>query len=118
MAETPQQEGSAMPAYLAQVSYTSDAWRTQVGNPQNPLDRVRFVVENLGGQIETIYYAFGDYDIVAIIQFPDNQSAAALSLAAQAGGAIKAYKTTPLMSIDEGLGAMSKAADAGYRPPS
>ncbi len=107
-----------MPAYLAQVSYTSDSWRTQVGNPQSPLDRVKSVAENLGGTIETIYYAFGDYDIVAIIQFPDNQSAAAFSLAAQAGGAVKAYKTTPLMAIDEGLGAMRKAASAGYRPPS
>jgi uncharacterized protein with GYD domain len=107
-----------MPTYLAQVSYTSDSWRAQVGNPQNPLDRVRSVAEGLGGQIEAIYYAFGDYDIVAIVQFPDNQSAAAFSLAAQAGGAVKAYKTTPLMSIDEGLGAMKKAASAGYRPPS
>ena len=107
-----------MLAYLAQVSYTSDAWRTQVGNPQSPLDRVRSVVENLGGQIESIYYAFGDYDIVAIVQFPDNQSAAAFSLAAHAGGAVQAYKTTPLMSIEEGLEAMRKAANAGYRPPS
>jgi uncharacterized protein with GYD domain len=107
-----------MPAYLVQASYTSDAWRTQVGNPQSPLDRVRSVVENLGGQIDAIYYTFGDYDIVAIVQFPDNQSAAAFSLAAHAGGAVKAYKTTPLMSIDEGLGAMRKAAGAGYRPPS
>ena len=107
-----------MPAYLAQVSYTSESWRTQVGNPQSPLDRVRSVAEKVGGRIAAIYYAFGDYDIVAIIEFPDNQSAAAFSLAAQAGGAVKAYKTTPLMAIDEGLGAMRKAAQAGYRPPS
>ena len=107
-----------MPAYLAQVSYTSDAWRTQVGNPRSPLERVASVVEKLGGKIDSIYYAFGDYDIVAIVQFPDNQSAAAFSLAAHAGGAVKAYKTTPLMSIDEGLEAMRKAAAAGYRPPS
>ena len=107
-----------MPAYLAQVAYTSDAWRTQVGNPRNPLERITSVVESLGGRIETMYYAFGDYDIVAIVQFPDNQAAAAFSLAAQAGGAVKAYKTTPLMSIEEGLGAMRKAAGAGYRPPS
>ncbi len=107
-----------MPAYLAQVAYTSDAWRTQIGNPQNPLNRIKAVAENLGGTIETMYYTFGDYDIVAIIEFPDNQSAAAFSLAAQAGGAVKAYKTTPLMAIDEGLGAMRKAAQAGYRPPS
>ena len=107
-----------MPAYLAQVSYTSDAWRTQVGNPRSPLERVASVVEKLGGKIDSIYYAFGDYDIVAIVQFPDNQAAAAFSLAAHAGGAVQAFKTTPLMSIEEGLGAMSKAAGAGYRPPS
>jgi len=107
-----------MPAYLVQVAYTSDAWQTQVGNPQNPLDRIRSAVENLGGQIDTLYYAFGDYDIVGIFQFPDNASAAAFSLAGHAGGAIKAFKTTPLMSIDEGLGAMRKAPSAGYRPPS
>lgn len=65
-----------------------------------------------------MYYAFGDYDIVAIVQFPDNQSAAAFSLAGQAGGAVKAYKTTPLMSIEEGLAAMRQAGGAGYRPPS
>ena len=37
-----------------------------IGNPQSPLDPVRSVIENLGGQIESIYYVCGDYDIVAI----------------------------------------------------
>ena len=44
-----------MPAYLAQVSYTSDAWRTQVGNPRSPLDRVRSVAESLGGTFDVAY---------------------------------------------------------------
>ena len=55
-----------MPAYLVRASYTGDAWRTQVGNPQSPLDRVRSVVENLGGGIDAICYTVGDYDIVAL----------------------------------------------------
>ena len=106
-----------MPAYLVQVSYTGDAWSTQLDNPTNVLDRVGPVVERLGGKVEAAYYTFGEYDLVAIVQFPDNASAAALSLAASAGGAIKGYRTTPLMDIDEGMEAMRKAAASGYRPP-
>jgi len=71
----------------------------------------------LGGRIESAYYAFGEYDVVGIMEMPDNVSAAALSLAASAGGAMKAIKTIPLMTIEEGIEAMRKAAGSGYRPP-
>ena len=48
---------------------------------------------------------------------PDNVSAAAFSLAVAAGGAFKAHKMTPLMSMEEGLEALRRAGDTGYRPP-
>ena len=60
---------------------------------------------------------FGDYDLVTIIQMPNNVDAAAFSLAASAGGAIKALKTTPLLTMEEGMQAMRKAVGAGYRAP-
>jgi uncharacterized protein with GYD domain len=107
-----------MAMYLFQVAYTGEGWRTQVQNPQNVLERVRPTLERLGGRAEAVYYAFGEYDLVAIVEFPDNESAAAYALAATAGGAVKAFKTTPLMSIDEGVRAMGRAGEAGYRPPS
>jgi hypothetical protein len=49
---------------------------------------------------------------------PDNVSAAGVSIAAAAGGAVKAIKTTPLMTVQESMEAMRKAGQAGYRPPS
>jgi len=66
-----------------------------------------------------MYYCFGEYDAVAIAEFPSNDAAAAFSLAATAGGAIKAVKTTPLMTIEDGLSAMRKASEAStaYRAP-
>ena len=106
-----------MAYYLVQASYTNESWAMQTSNPRSPIDRLTPVVEGLGGTIESLYYTFGEYDIVAIIQYPDNQSAAAFSLAASAGGAVKAIKTTPLMTVEEGLGAVRKAGSAGYRPP-
>ena len=107
-----------MPYYLLQAGYTGDAWRTQTGSPQNIIDRLTPTVDNLGGTIESVFYAFGEYDVVAIVQFPDNASAGAFSIAAAAGGATSAIKTTPLMTIDEGMEMMRKAGGAGYRPPS
>ena len=106
-----------MSKYLIQLAYTSDAWATQVKNPKSALDRATTVIESLGGKIESFYYAFGEYDVVAIIQFPDNASAGAFSVAASAGGAVKAIKMTPLMTIDEGMDMMRKASGAGYRAP-
>lgn len=107
-----------MAKYLFQGTYSSEAWATQVQNPQNRFEAVRPVLEGLGGRMECAYYAFGEYDVVAIIEVPDNVSMAAFSLTVAAGGAVKAIKTTPLMSIEEGMEAMRQAAGTGYRPPS
>jgi uncharacterized protein with GYD domain len=106
-----------MSLYLVQVAYTNEAWAAQVNNPLDRREVVGPVIERLGGYIERAYYAFGDYDVVLIIEMPDDVSAAAFSLAVSAGGAVKAIRTTPLLTIEEGIEAMKKAAGAGYRPP-
>jgi hypothetical protein len=47
---------------------------------------------------------------------PDNISAAGFALAAAGGGTVKSYKTTPLMSIDDGIEALKRGAKSGYKP--
>ena len=106
-----------MARYLFQAAYTPEAWAAQINNPQNRVEALRPVIERLGGRLESAYYAFGDYDVIFIVEVPDNVSAAALSLAASAGGALKAVRTTPLMTLEEGMEALRKAGGAGYRPP-
>ncbi len=106
-----------MARYLFQLAYTPEAWAAQLQNPQNRIEAVTPTVKRLGGRIENSYFAFGDYDLVTILQVPDNVTAASLSLAFSAGGAIKAIKTTPLMTIEEGMEAMRRAGGTSYRPP-
>jgi|SRR6266851_363168 uncharacterized protein with GYD domain len=106
-----------MPQYLLQAAYTPEAWAAMVKSPQNRLEAVRPVIEKLGGKIDGGWLSFGEYDITVICQLPNNVSAAAFSMAASAGGAVKTVKTTPLMSIDESMEAMRKAAGVGYSPP-
>lgn len=106
-----------MAHYLLQVSYTGEAWKEQLRNPRSFMERATPLVEALGGKIESAYYSFGEYDIAVIAELPDNISMAACSLAISAGGAVKTAKTTPLMTLDEGVEAMRKAGGASYKPP-
>src|SRR5689334_6346913 len=106
-----------MAHYLMEVGYTAEAWKTLVKKPTDRTKAIRPAIEKLGGSLESAYFAFGDYDLVLIVEFPDNVSAAAFSLAASAGGALRTIKTTPLLAISEGMGAMKLATQAGYRPP-
>jgi uncharacterized protein with GYD domain len=105
-----------MPLYLSQVAYSPEAWKALVRNPQNRIEAVRPAVEKLGGKIVNGYFAFGDYDVVAIVDMPDHVAAAALAMAFAAGGACKSVKTTPLMTTAEGLEALKQAGRSGYQP--
>lgn len=106
-----------MAYYLMLVSYSPETVKSLLKNPQNRMEKVRPVIEKLGGKIENFWFSFGEYDIVGICQMPDNISAVAFSMAVGAGGSVKAFKTIPLLSIEDGVEAMKKAGESGYKPP-
>ena len=106
-----------MPTFLLQVAYTPEAWANLISNPHDRIGDVQPVVEKLGGKIVQAWFAFGDYDLVSVVEMPSNVEAAAFSLAASAGGAIRSIKTTPLLSTAEAIAAMKKAATSGYKAP-
>ena len=102
---------------MYQAAYTPEAWAAQAKNPQDPRERTQAITEQFGGRFVGIWYAFGEYDIVAIAEYPDNVSVATVAIAFAAGGAVKAAKTTPLMMVEEGLQALRNAGGADYQPP-
>ena len=106
-----------MPYYMIQLGYRPDAWDHLIDHPQNRLEAVAPALKALGGRFVDGWLSFGEYDLIAITEMPDNVSAAAFSLAVEAGGAVEQYKTTPLLTMDEALQAMQKAKDTGYKPP-
>ena len=106
-----------MPYYLGQVAYTYEAIKHMDEYPQNRIEAVRPAYEELGVTIREAFLAFGDYDVVLLVEAPDNVHMAAIALAVTAGGAITHYKTTPLMTWDEGVEAMRMAGGSSYTPP-
>jgi len=108
-----------MPLYMYQAAYTPESWAAQIKNPQNRVEGVgRQVCESVGGKLIGGWLCFGDYDLVIIADVPDNKSMAAIALAVGAGGAIKASKTTVLMTGTDGVGALEKAnaVSTAYSP--
>ena len=106
-----------MPHYLVQAAYTPEAWAALVATPQDRSDPVRSLVEEAGGALDAFYLAFGDFDVVAIVELPDDPTAAAVSITISAGGAVKAMRTTPLLSTADALGAMTQARSVSYQAP-
>ena len=104
-----------MPHYLQQIAYSIEGWKALVKKPKNRIEAVRPAIEKLGGKIESAWFTFGDHDIVLIIEMPSNVDAGAISIAFPAGGACKAVKTTPLLTAEEAVEAMKKAARSEYR---
>ena len=106
-----------MAYYMLQTAYTPESLAYQIKNPQNVVKRTETVIRNLGGKLLCTYYSFGEYDLVQIMELPDNASAASLAIIGAAGRALKASKITALMAVEEGLDAFNKAANAKYKPP-
>jgi uncharacterized protein with GYD domain len=107
-----------MAQFLFQVAYTSDSWAAQVREHGNVLERIQPLLDGCKGSVTGCFYAFGDYDLVLLANFPGGEEAAAFSLAATAGGSVKSIKTTPLLSVDQGITAMKRAEEIGrnYHP--
>lgn len=106
-----------MAYYMIQTAFTAEAWAKMMKKPQNRAEQVRPMIEKLGGKLEGYWTCFGDYDTVLIVRASDNIDAAALSLAAAAGGALRAAKTTPMLTMDETLQAIKRAGKAKYKTP-
>jgi uncharacterized protein with GYD domain len=104
--------------YLGRVSYTSDAVKAIVANPQDRSKAAAEVAESLGAKMTGFWFAFGEFDVVFLVDAPDNATAAALAMAIGAGGALSKVETTVLLDADEAQDAMRKAGAATYRPPS
>jgi uncharacterized protein with GYD domain len=108
-----------MAHYLIEVGYTPQAWSSQIDSQANVVDRITPAVNAASGKIECLYYAFGDSDLVGIIDFPTPEDAAAFALAVTSSGALRSYKTTPLLTVAQGMESMKRAAvtRSQYTPP-
>lgn len=104
-----------MAKFLIEGSYTPEGLRGLAKDKASGRQAaVGQALAALGGKLDGVYYAFGDTDVYVLCDFPDNVSAAALSLSVSATGLVRT-KTTPLLTVEEADQALSKTVK--YRAP-
>jgi uncharacterized protein with GYD domain len=104
-----------MPKYLFQGTYIGEGLKgllTEGGSKRR--ETVEQTLRAMGGTLEAFYYAFGEDDVFAIVDLPDNVSTAAFALTVNRSGAVR-VKTTVLLTPEEVDQVTKKSID--YRPP-
>ena len=108
-----------MPAYLYQASYSGEAIKALVNNPQDRSGAARAAIEANGGAMIGAWMAFGEDDLIVIADLPDDESMAGVALAIASTGVIVNGKTTKLLTLDQAVSGMEKANAVlnAYKPP-
>jgi uncharacterized protein with GYD domain len=105
-----------MALYMYQASYTAESVAAQIKEPQDRITAVTPAIEALGAKILVGGYPFGEYDVLVVLEAPDDTTAASVALAVAAGGAVKSAKTTRLLSGQEWIESLRKAQGSQYQP--
>ena len=106
-----------MALYLTRFSYTAEAWKRMMANPEDRRDAARSYIESVGGKLHGFWYAFGEFDGYNLWEAPDNVSMAAVAIAIGGGGSISKLETTALLSVEDTLAALRKAQGVAYQSP-
>jgi len=101
---------------MYQAAYTPESVAAQIKDPRDRFEAVRPAFEAMGGKILVGGYPSGEYDMLAIVEAPDDTTAAGFALAVIAGGAVRSAKTTRLLTGQEWVESLRKAQLAQYRP--
>jgi uncharacterized protein with GYD domain len=88
-----------MPTYVSLVNWTEQG----VKNFRDTLRRAedyRGLVDKSGGQVRQLLWTLGDYDLVVVADFPDDETATAVVLQTAAGGHVRT-KTMKAFDADQ-----------------
>jgi uncharacterized protein with GYD domain len=104
-----------MPKYLIQATHSPEGLKGLIKDTASGRKAaVEKAVASLGGKVESMHYAFGEYDVVLIVEGPDNVTTAARGIAVSSTGLTRTT-TTPLLTVVETDQALKKAVT--YRGP-
>ena len=79
------------------MNYTDQGIKAIKDSPKR-VDGVRQLAKKLGGEMANLYLTMGSYDIVAICEFPDDETAAKFTLTLNSLGNVR---TTTLRAFGE-----------------
>ncbi|MGB2567638.1 GYD domain-containing protein [Micromonospora citrea] len=104
-----------MSRFLLRSTYTADGLKGLAGDGgSRRAEVVRKMVEDAGGRLESMYFAFGEDDTYVVCELPDHPTAASLAIAIGAAGGLR-VQVTPVLTPEEVDEATRRMA--AYSPP-
>jgi uncharacterized protein with GYD domain len=104
-----------MPKYLISANYTAEGMDgVRAAGAKSRVDAVSTMLEAIGGRLESMHFAFGDTDVFAIAEVPDDEAAAAVAIAINSSGAVS-MRTTKLLTVEQIDDALRRSVN--YQPP-
>jgi uncharacterized protein with GYD domain len=97
-----------MATYIALSSFTDQGIRG-VKDTTKRADAVREAAKKFGANMTQIYWTLGHYDLVAVIEAPNDESATAFALAIGSAGNVRT-QTLRAFTKDEMSGILAKLA--------
>ena len=96
-----------MPTYVILLKWT-DEGRKMVTDSTNRVERARDVWKKFGAEMKAFYYVFGRYDMISIVEAPNDAAVAKAVLTAERWGmsrieTLKAFTETEGAEIIKGL---------------
>jgi uncharacterized protein with GYD domain len=85
-----------MPTYVSLVSWTEQGIKNFHDTVRRAED-ARGLIETHGGQQRQMLWTLGEYDLVAVVDFPNDETATAVLLQIGAGGNVR---TTTMKAFD------------------
>jgi uncharacterized protein with GYD domain len=95
-----------MATYIALSSFTDQGIRS-IKDSTKRADAVKEAAKKFGATMTQLYWTLGQYDLVAVIDAPDDASATAFSLAIASAGNVR-MQTLRAFSRDEMGGILAK----------
>ena len=90
-----------MPTYVVLANLTDQGARTMQDLPRR-LANARQTFETMGGQLQQLFFAMGQYDYVVVAQAPDDETMTRISLAVSGQGNVRTH-TMRVFTEEEAL---------------
>jgi uncharacterized protein with GYD domain len=103
--------------YLFRFSYTPESWAALIDHPEDRREMLATRVFAFGGQLQGFWYGFGEHDGYALVELPDNVSAAAVMAAVSATGSLRHLEAIVLVTAEDMVEALGRAQEFGYKQP-
>ena len=96
-----------MQTYVSLVKFTQQGLQTMKDKGIERAEMVKQNAKALGGKLVQAYYCLGEYDVVAIWEFPNNKTAMKAAVLNASLGHIE-IKTMPAVSREEWKGVLQQ----------